>query len=94
VFSYLSIALQGLAIVLIALLVAEIENQQSARATALLTPAQPTAPVMDEATAAIHETVASRPFTAAAGAQPAHPDDQPIGSADDEPRPPADADGR
>jgi uncharacterized protein DUF4328 len=94
VFSYLSIALQGLAIVLIALLVAEIESQQSARATALLAPTQPTEPVMDEATAAIHEAVASRPFTAAAGGQPAHPDDQPIGSADDEPRPPADADGR
>jgi hypothetical protein len=83
VFNYLSIALQGLAIVLIALLVAEIESQQSARAKSLLTPTEEPTPVIDEATAAIHEAVVSRPFTAAAGAKPVHPDDAPIGGEDD-----------
>jgi hypothetical protein len=89
VFNYLSIALQGVAIILIALLVAEIESQQSARAKSLLAPTQPTEPVMDEATAAIHEAVASRPFTAAAGSRSGHPDDEPIGTGADETEPPA-----
>lgn len=92
VFNYLSIALQGIAILLIALLVAEIESQQTARAKALLAPTEEPKPVMDEATAAIHEAVASRPFTAAARAhpaEPAHQDDRPIGTSEDETQPPS-----
>ena len=83
--SYVSIGLQGIAILMIAALVFEIESQQSTRARNLLAEAAPPPPV-DAVVAATHEAVASRPFTAVAGAKGTgseHLDDQPIGSAHD-----------
>ncbi|MCI0346214.1 MAG: hypothetical protein L0221_12350, partial [Chloroflexi bacterium] len=91
--NYASIGLQGLTILMIAALVLEIEGQQSARVRSLLADNAPPPPV-DEAVMAAHDVVAARPFTAVARAKSGadNPDDQPIGTIEDNLDPPSSSD--
>jgi hypothetical protein len=73
VVNYLSIGLQGLAILLIALLVFEIEGQQRDRARMLLAgAAAPAQPVADKPTEAAHSAVRGRSVAALGGTRAAH----------------------